>query len=563
MVFANSDVYEGDWVYDRRCGWGIYTSYFENWVYTGHWLDDMKHGSGSYSCPNVVDYVGDWRYDLKHGHGVLKMDGFVYTGAFCSGVRSGFGIQTYPDGSKYEGDWKEDTRFGTGIFVTNINLTLGTFEIYRGEWKLDKMHGSGKYAWCDGSYFDGIWEEDNIKSGFYQFADGTSYKGDFVDDLFHGVGVYTNGKNIYDGMWKNGKRHGLGKQWNSNGSRHEGMYVEDMKHGQGVHYFADFKMWKGKWENDNRVGKGVYEYPPAYWELASYKRKILEAESRFAAKELWKVVEPDALKRAALFFHIRAHQAYTRKVKTEAMAKNLVNAVITECEGLILSRASEKARQEQDEHRKVQAAKLNASLLSGLMGNSSPEANGVVKGYQSDESSEYIPFVDDSLPVVVRPSSRLKKQHVTDSDEGDDEVDEGDEEEVDGSVDQDEVTEDPFVCPQYANLIEPPDTDENIDRKDFVESQYGKDGKSDGGDDGHDENNVEDPFVCPQYATLSESPDSDENIDRKDFVESQYDKDDKNDRGGDDGHDKNNEQKESNPFVELQYDENRNDVSKK
>ena len=44
------------------------------------------------------------------------------------------------------------------------------------------------------------------------YEDGRVYKGHFLHDQKHGQGIYvwTNGKQ-YDGGWREGKQHGIGK----------------------------------------------------------------------------------------------------------------------------------------------------------------------------------------------------------------------------------------------------------------------------------------------------------------------------------------------------------------
>ena len=43
---------------------------------------------------------------------------------------------------------------------------------------------------------------------------------------------YANGSE-YEGMWKNGKKHGPGKKVNEDGTKYEGNYKNDKPHGLG------------------------------------------------------------------------------------------------------------------------------------------------------------------------------------------------------------------------------------------------------------------------------------------------------------------------------------------
>jgi hypothetical protein len=499
----------------------------EDWVYVGDWKDDLKHGSGTYTCPNVAEYVGDWKFGLKHGEGVLKMDGATYTGSFEKGFRCGFGINIYPDCSKYEGDWKDDCRHGWGVFTTKKDEILGLFEIYKGNWKYEQRHGEGKYVYRNGSSYDGTWFEDEYHGkghyidgsgwsydgewkmgkihgrGIYLYEDGTSYDGEFVDEIYNGQGTYTQGKNIYEGMWKDGLRNGFGKQTKTNGTVHEGMYVDDKKHGPGVHHFADLKMWKGTWENDFRVGKGVYEYPPAYWELESYKKKVLEDESRFAAKTFWEEeVKPEALSRAGLFIHVRAFEALNRKMKMEAMTRNIVESAITEGLDLVLRQVKEEARVQEESRKKEEAAKITADFLAASMGRPvtkdipSTDSNKIA---EDDEGNEYEFFEDEEIPVFTRPRFRPAKKEeemeVGEDEDGDGEDYEDEDEDVDESEDAEEGehekgTEnkensanengDMFISPQYGTtdqqhtpiVMDIEITDPSTNGDPFVDNQY-------------------------------------------------------------------------------------------
>jgi hypothetical protein len=48
--------------------------------------------------------------------------------------------------------------------------------------------------------------------GIYNWSDGRSYEGEYLDDKKHGYGIYiwADGR-VYEGNWNRGKQHGLGK----------------------------------------------------------------------------------------------------------------------------------------------------------------------------------------------------------------------------------------------------------------------------------------------------------------------------------------------------------------
>ena len=75
---------------------------------------------------------------------------------------------------------------------------------YKGEFKNNKFHGEGTYLWPNRTKYVGKFRngKKNI-FGHVTFPDGASYIGEFKDDKFDGMGTYTfaNGK-VSEGIWK-------------------------------------------------------------------------------------------------------------------------------------------------------------------------------------------------------------------------------------------------------------------------------------------------------------------------------------------------------------------------
>lgn len=63
---------------------------------------------------------------------------------------------------------------------------------------------------------------------------------------------------IYVGQWKNGKRHGLGKQYYKDGSYYFGYWENNMTNGLGRLIHADGDIYEGNWFNDKAHGNGKY-----------------------------------------------------------------------------------------------------------------------------------------------------------------------------------------------------------------------------------------------------------------------------------------------------------------
>ena len=67
---------------------------------------------------------------------------------------------------------------------------------------------------------------------------------------------YTRGR--YEGTKLNGKRHGYGTFFYSEGGKYVGEWLENKMHGEGTLYYPSQKVaYKGQWENDQLSGHGV------------------------------------------------------------------------------------------------------------------------------------------------------------------------------------------------------------------------------------------------------------------------------------------------------------------
>ena len=76
-MYPNAERYEGNWVYGKRHGSGVYF-YLDGGRYDGEWVDDRIQGRGKSIYANSNVYEGDW------------VDGRI----------NGFGTLTYADGDK-------------------------------------------------------------------------------------------------------------------------------------------------------------------------------------------------------------------------------------------------------------------------------------------------------------------------------------------------------------------------------------------------------------------------------------------------------------------------------
>jgi len=199
-----------------------------------HWsLIDVASG-----CPAVYSGHLSKRTGLPHGKGRLELlnshsSSFykIIEAYFCNGLAMGRGRSEEVSGREsddsldviYEGYFRHSLRHGPGT------LCYANGQSFDGIFHEDvKQHGTLTYL--DGSSYTGGWKN-NLRDGpkgRYQFANGSIYVGDFLEDQMEGEGVLThpNG-NRFVGAWKKGGRHGHGFEFRPDGTlRREGRWIK-------------------------------------------------------------------------------------------------------------------------------------------------------------------------------------------------------------------------------------------------------------------------------------------------------------------------------------------------
>ena len=97
MLYANGDIYEGDWVNGRRAGQGSFKWFApgRSGVYEGQWRNDRRNGYGrEFFAPENAVYEGTYSNDRPQGWGVYvvggvqRFEGEVEGGCMRSGWRA-------------------------------------------------------------------------------------------------------------------------------------------------------------------------------------------------------------------------------------------------------------------------------------------------------------------------------------------------------------------------------------------------------------------------------------------------------------------------------------------
>ena len=224
-------------------------------------------------------HTGGWKNDKKHGFGVTKeSDGTLVEANFING---------YPDGKikiTMTNDWIVELNltltdelkklYDQENMETNVQLLVNLIDgevsaitpefIAKGHLKNGKRNGKADVRWKDGSSYKGDMLDDMAHGeGVRVESDGGRYKGNWVKDKRdgHGIQDYANGDR-YLGNWKDDEFHGRGMAYFANGSRYEGMFNSHKKDGYGELFYKDNDpsiagKYIGEFKNNVRHGFGV------------------------------------------------------------------------------------------------------------------------------------------------------------------------------------------------------------------------------------------------------------------------------------------------------------------
>eukprot|EP00927_Polykrikos_kofoidii_P071206 TRINITY_DN67506_c0_g1_i1.p1 TRINITY_DN67506_c0_g1~~TRINITY_DN67506_c0_g1_i1.p1 ORF type:complete len:395 (+),score=35.52 TRINITY_DN67506_c0_g1_i1:107-1186(+) len=170
-------------------------------------------------------------------------------------MNNGTYIEQYGNTGQYEGDFMNGMRHGNGTHTWSG-------EVYEGQWRWDNRHGWGSL----------------------RLADGSSVKGDWERGKPHGFATMTDaeGKITYEGEFKNGKRHGLGRQLFESGDMYDGGWADGYLSDRGVYYYTNGDKLYGIWERGQYHGPCVFHYADGSVSRRTYSKGVLQSAQDYA-----------------------------------------------------------------------------------------------------------------------------------------------------------------------------------------------------------------------------------------------------------------------------------------
>lgn len=272
-------------VNDNRAGNGRTQTARGQTLYEGEYLDDKKNGFGvGYYKTGRVSYVGNWTDDKQNGFGIeiRPTDGSLIIGRFENNNKKEINAKFDKNGKLvFAGNWNEDSLTGAGVSINSENgnmfiakwedgkqLNFGTLIdkngtlIYYGDYKNDAKDGVGTLYNSDGTIkYSGEFKRDLYSgTGILYTEDKRVIEGEFSSGTVNGKAVERDvkGRIVYDGQWKKGVYSGEGRKYNDNGSYYDGKFVNgEVKGGLSIYDKNGYIIYKGTMLNGEYDGSGV------------------------------------------------------------------------------------------------------------------------------------------------------------------------------------------------------------------------------------------------------------------------------------------------------------------
>ena len=154
--------------------------------------------------PLIIDELGklqpltDEKFDLN----IIERNGNLYIGEADYGIRYGRGAYIFAnEGTTYIGYWDRGLQHPRGkVFDKNNKL------VFEGEYRKGAREGKGVYNYEGGEVYDGMFVNGKREGkGVFTWRDGLKWEGGFKNDDLNGEGTFTDGKETFNGTFKDGE----------------------------------------------------------------------------------------------------------------------------------------------------------------------------------------------------------------------------------------------------------------------------------------------------------------------------------------------------------------------
>lgn len=275
--YEDGGKYCGEWENGAAHGHGVCTGPNGNGLFEGLW-EDGNQSSGIFTWPSGQKYMGKWRQGVREGVGKeTKKDGTEYCGEFTKDSRGHFGVLRQSNGVVYRGTWREGVQDGEGtelyidggtcIYVvytctptlvhTTCSCSNAHTGMYRGEYRngLRRGHGTRSSSNYERSTTT---ETHSISSSLDDSVENlasTLEDPSLISSIPSSQSDKTNAQ-IYEGEWKDDRRHGYGVLKIMGHHTYYGQWEENQRSGYGVTIYDDEKRKEeGQWQRGKLINK--------------------------------------------------------------------------------------------------------------------------------------------------------------------------------------------------------------------------------------------------------------------------------------------------------------------
>ena len=175
-IYANADVYEGEYLEGKKHGQGHYTFTKQGKSEVDKLIEKMRQSKAA--TESDEEFVARCAKALQVGTSIVEAAieyGSLpcYHGDYLRGMRTGQGLMKNSDGTVYKGDFSGNARHGQGMFY------FLNGDVYSGEWADGKKHGFGTYRFAAGGEYRGEWSKGVFTDGQWIMKDGIYFEGKF------------------------------------------------------------------------------------------------------------------------------------------------------------------------------------------------------------------------------------------------------------------------------------------------------------------------------------------------------------------------------------------------
>lgn len=124
-----------------------------------------------------------------------------------------------------------------------------------------------KIVYPNGDTFEGVFNADKAKHGHGKYVwtkevgeDGPKNAWVPVNEEGDAAALPEGLEIAYEGGYKDGLSHGIGKMTYPNGDIYHGAWAVGLPNGDGTYYYASGDLYSGQWKAGKKEGRGAYVY---------------------------------------------------------------------------------------------------------------------------------------------------------------------------------------------------------------------------------------------------------------------------------------------------------------